>query len=93
MINLRSLLHSVVEKALESPKTTAVTSAFSTAAGLASLQQWVTGIGSTLAVLAGLVGALVLARLNYIRGENEKLRGRILREKAIELGIDLTAED
>lgn len=93
MINLRTVLHDVAQKALESPKTTAAASAFSTAAGLATLQQWVTGVGSTLAVLAGLVGALVLARLNYIKGENEKLRGRILREKAIELGIDLTAED
>lgn len=93
MTNLRSVLHNIAERAVESPKTIAATSAFSTAAGLASLQQWVTGIGSTLAVFAGLIGALALARLNYIRSENEKLRGKILREKAIELGIDLEKED
>lgn len=93
MTNLRSALQSIAERAVESPKTTAAVSAYSTAAGLASIQQWITGIGSTLAVFAGLIGVLVLARLNYIKSENEKIRGRILREKAVELGIDLDAEE
>lgn len=93
MMNLRNELQSVAERLIESPKTTAVVSAYSTAAGMAGLQQWITGIGSMLAVFAGLIGVLVLARLNLIRSENEKIRGRILREKATEMGVDLDAGD
>lgn len=93
MTGLRNALQNIAERASESSKATAAVSAYSTAAGLASIQQWITGIGSTLAVFAGLIGVLVLARLNYIKSENEKIRGRILREKAVELGIDLDAEE
>lgn len=93
MMNLRNELQSVAERVIESPKTTAAVSAYSTAAGMASMQQWITGIGSMLAVFAGLIGVLVLARLNLIRSENEKIRGRILREKATEMGVDLDAGD
>lgn len=82
-------LQSAIERVAESPKTTAIVSAFSTAAGVASFQQWITGIASTLAVFAGLIGVLVLARLNLIKSENEKIRGRMLREKAVEQGINL----
>jgi hypothetical protein len=92
MMSLRSVLHDIADKAAESSKATAVVSAYSTAAGVATLQQWITGIGSTLAVFAGLIGVLILARLNYIKSENEKIRGRILREKATELGIDLSED-
>jgi hypothetical protein len=88
-MNLKSELQDALARAIESPKVAASASAFSTASGVAALQQWVTGAASTLAVFAGLVGVLVLARLNWIKGENERIRGRILREKAAELGIDL----
>lgn len=90
---LQTELHAMVQRVAESPKATATASAFSTAAGLASIQQWLTGWASTLAVFAGLIGVLVLARLNWIKSENEKIRGRILREKAEELGIDLMEDD
>lgn len=92
MMSLRNVLHGIAERAIDSPKVTAAVSAYSTAAGVATIQQWITGIGSTLAVFAGLIGVLVLARLNYIKSENEKIRGRILREKAVELGINLDDE-
>ena len=92
MMNWQNEYQNVVERVAESPKTTAIVSAFSTAAGVASFQQWITGIASTLAVFAGLIGVLVLARLNLIKSENEKIRGRLLREKAEELGINLEEE-
>jgi hypothetical protein len=92
MMNWQSELQSAAERVMESPKTTALVSAYSTAAGLAALQQWITGLGSTLAVFAGLIGVLVLARLNWIKSENEKIRGRLLREKAHEMGVDLLDE-
>jgi len=93
MMNWQSEFQSAVERVLESPKTTAAVSAYSTAAGLAALQQWITGLGSTLAVFAGLIGVLVLARLNWIKSENEKIRGRLLREKAHDMGVDLLEEE
>ena len=89
MMHLRSVLHDMADKAAESFKATAIVSTYSAAAGVATFQQWITGIASTLAVFAGLIGVLVLARLNLIKSENEKIRGRILREKAGELGINL----
>lgn len=92
-MNWQSELQHVATRVAESPKTTAAASAFSTAAGVASFQQWITGLGSTMAVFAGLIGVLVLARLNWIKSRNEEIRGRILREKAVELGIDLEDEE
>lgn len=92
MMNWQNELQHTLQRAIESPKTTAVASTFSTLAGVASIQQWLTGIASTLAVFAGLVGVIVLARLNWVKIENEKIRGRILREKAAELGIALDSD-
>lgn len=86
-------LQSAVDRVVESPKTIAIASTFSTAAGLASFQQWITGFGAGLAVWGGLFGVLVLARLNWIKSENEKIRGRLLREKAQEMGVDLLDEE
>lgn len=93
MMNWQSELQLVAQRVIESPKTTAAASAFSTAAGVATFQQWITGVASTMAVFAGLIGVLVLARLNWIKSRNEEIRGRILREKAVELGIDLEGEE
>lgn len=92
MTSLRNGLQNIAERLLDSPKTTTAISTYSTVAGVASMQQWITGIGSTLAVFAGLIGVLVMARLNLIRSENEKIRGKILREKAIDLGVELDEE-
>jgi len=97
MMNWLNDFHVAIERVVESPKTiaaaTVATSAFSTAAGLASLQQWITGLGASLAVWAGLLGVLVLARLNWIKSENEKIRSRLLKEKAHEMGVDLLGGD
>lgn len=99
MMRLSDELRVVVEKVAESPKTTAAASAFTTVAGVASFQQWLTGLGSQLAIFGGLFGVLVLARLNWLKGETEKERRkfeqerRILqRAKAAEMGIDLDEE-
>lgn len=92
-MNWRNGLQSAFERVVESPKTTAAVSAFSTTAGLASFQQWITGMGASLAVWGGLIGVLVLARLNWIKSENEKIRGRMLRKKADDLGIDLMEDE
>lgn len=93
MMNWLNDFHVAIERVIESPKTTVAASAFSTAVGLASLQQWITGLGASLAVWAGLLGVLVLARLNWIKSENEKIRSRLLKEKAHEMGVDLLGGD
>lgn len=86
-------LKSAAESASESPKATAAVSTFSSLAGVATAAQWLTGIFGALAVLAGIGCSLVLIRLNWIKGENEKIRGRLLREKAAEHGVNLSDED
>lgn len=92
-MNWQNEFQTMAERIVENPKATVAASAFSTAAGLASFQQWITGTGAALAVWGGLIGVLVLARLNWIKSENEKIRGRMLREKAHEMGIDLLEGD
>lgn len=99
MMKMSDELRAVGERLVESPKTTAAASAFTTAAGVASFQQWLTGFGSQLAIYGGLAGVLVLARLNWLKGETEKERRRfeqerriLQRSKAAEMGIDLDKE-
>lgn len=92
-------LRSVGERIAENPKTTAAASVFTTAAGVASFEQWLTGIGSQLAIYGGLFGVMVLARLNWLKGETEKERRKFEQErrllnrmKAKEFGVDLDKE-
>lgn len=96
----QELLQIAAEKAAESPKTAVAVSAYSTLGGLAALLDWVSGALPSLAILAGFIGALVLAWLNWKRGklveiqvENEKLRGRLLREKGHAMGIEIRTDD
>lgn len=82
------------EKILASPKTTAVVSVYSVAAGLSAIVNWFAEALPTLAILAGMLGALVLAYLNWKKikvveaealklkweAENAELKNRELRE-------------
>lgn len=99
-MQLSELSQIAVEKAAESPKTTVLVSAFSTLGGLAKILDWVSGALPTMAILAGFLGALVLAWLNWKRAklvdveiENQKINGRMLREAARAKGIEIRLED
>lgn len=100
IMHLRDVSTSAVERIAESGKTTAAVSFFSTSVGVASFQQWITGMQASVAAFAGVFGVLVLARLNWLRGEsekerrkNERIRGQLLRERAAAAGIEIEDED
>jgi len=82
------------EKLIASPKTTAVVSAYSVAAGLSAFIDWFSDALPKMAIFAGLLGALVLAYLNWKKikvaeaealklkweAENAELKNRQLKE-------------
>lgn len=86
-------LQSLWQSAAESTRLNAVVSAFSSAAGVLTLGQVLTGIAASLAVFAGLGCSLVLIRLNTIKIRNEHLRTAMLRADAKEKGIVLREDD
>jgi hypothetical protein len=95
-----SELQSVLDKIAESPKSTVAASTFSTAAGVATAAQWLTGMAAGLAVFAGLIATIILARLNWLKGEqakqeieNQRLRNQVLRKKAVDLGIEIEDDE
>lgn len=90
----------IAEKVLASPKTSIAVFSYTTLSGIAAALDWISGALPTLAILAGFVGTLTLAwrnwrsgRLSDIQAENEKIRGRLLREKALDMGIELRTDD
>ncbi len=100
MTQLREISQVVADKVIESPKAAGVVSAYATLSGVAGFFDWVQGALPSLAILAGLIGALVLAWANWKRGlllseqvENEKIRGRLMREKVADMGKELRVDD
>lgn len=91
-MNWNSELTTLAERVAESPKTVAVASSFSTAAGLLTVAQVLTGLAAGLAVFAGLACTLVLIRLNLLKIRNEQITLQMLRQKAASSGVDLTEE-
>jgi len=90
-------LQTTLDRIVESPKTTVAASMFSTTAGVAAASQWLTGLAAGLAVFAGLIATIILARLNWIKGEhakleveNQKIRNQLLKKKAHDLGMDIS---
>jgi hypothetical protein len=86
-------LRAMMERASESSKATGAVVTYTTASGTAAMLQWITGIGAAIAVFAGLAATLILARLNWIRGENERIRGDILRKKLQGADIPLDEDE
>lgn len=100
MTQLQEISQIAVVKVVESPKAASAVFAYSTLAGVAAALDWMSGALPSLAILAGLIGALVLAWANWKRGlllseqvANEKIRGRLLRERVAEMGAELRTDD
>lgn len=82
------------ERIIANPKTSAFVSAYSVVAGLSAFIDWFSEALPKMAILAGLLGALILAYLNWKKikvveaearklaweAENAELRNRELRE-------------
>ena len=88
-MNWHNELQTLSEHVAESPKTVAIASSFSTAAGLLTVAQILTGFAAGLAVFAGLACTLVLIRLNLLKIRNEQMTLQLLRKRAAENGVDL----
>jgi hypothetical protein len=88
-MNWQNELQELLARASESPKAIAAVSTFSSAAGVMTAAQILTGFAAGAAVFSGLGCSLVLIRLNIIKIQNEQIKTRMLREKALEAGIDL----
>lgn len=86
-------LQALLQSAAESTRLNAIVSTFSSAAGLLTLGQFLTGIAAGAAVFAGLGCSLVLIRLNMIKIKNEHLKNAMLRARAEENGIELREDD
>lgn len=100
IMRLQSESAEAVRGIAENPKTLVAMSAFSTAAGVGGMMQWLSWGGSILAAFGGLVGVGVLARLNWLKGETEKERRKcekaryaLLSDKAKAAGFELEEDE
>lgn len=97
---LQEISQIALAKVAESPKIAVGVFAYSTLSGIAAMLEWISGTLPSLAILAGFIGAVILGWANYKRGvlhveqaANEKLRGRLLRERVAEMGAELRTDD
>lgn len=103
------ILQITTEKVIANPKTSAFVSAYSVVAGLSAFIDWFAEALPKMAILAGLLGALILAYLNWKKikvveaearklaweAENAELRNRELREAMLRRNpnIEMRKED
>lgn len=103
----REILQIVGEKLIESPKPTLYVSAYAFAVGMTDVIDFFNAAIPKLAVLAGFIGVVILARLNWkktkltdaekllkdLEAENARIENRILREKMRKMGVELRREE
>lgn len=92
-MNLHSEFQHLLQRAAESTGVNTTVSVFSSAAGLLTIGQVLTGLAASAAVFAGLACSLVLIRLNLMKIKNERLKTAMLRARAEDSGIDLRDDD
>lgn len=92
-MNYLSELQGVAQQVVENPKVQLAVAGGTAAAGLISYTDFVHGVLSVSAIVAGLVATGILGHLNLKKCRNEELKNRILRKQAEGLGIDLAIED
>lgn len=86
-------LMSVVEAIASSPKVAAIVQIGTVSMGTAWFAEMLQGTMSILAIGGGVVATLLLIRVHWMTGKKIALENRILRQQAINLGIDLTKEE
>jgi hypothetical protein len=80
-----------IESGMANPKVATVAATYSTSSGLLLLLDQTPKVIGILAALGGLIGMAIVARFNWLRGENERLRGELLRKKL--QGIDVSIDE
>lgn len=97
----------LVEKVMDRSSPTIAVYTYSFFAGLSKAMGWITDALPTLCMLAGFIGAVVLAQLNYKKKQREevekrtaeineeiaKLRLREIREELREMGVETRKGD
>ena len=79
----REMLQIAGEKLIESPKPTVYVSAYTFAVGISSFMDWFSEALPKIAIFAGIVGVLVLARLNHKKGKLTDIE-TLLKDKQLE---------
>lgn len=92
-MSLRDELLDAAEALISSPKLMAGVSAATTSLGLASATELISGVMSSLAILAGIVATFLLGRVHFAKYKNEMVTNKILRRQLIALGGDPDKDD
>lgn len=79
----REMLQIAGERLIESPKPTVYVSAYTFAVGISSFMDWFSEALPKIAIFAGIVGVLVLARLNHKKGKLTDIE-TLLKDKQLE---------
>lgn len=85
---LQSTLHEVASN----PKVATAVSVTTATLGAASFADLIQGFLSCVAIAAGVIATILLARVHWVTGKNRDLENKILRKQAENLGIDLSKE-
>lgn len=78
----REMLQIAGEKLIETPKPTVYVSAYTVAVGISSFMDWFSEALPKIAIFAGIIGVLVLARLNHKKGKLTDLEA-LLRDEQL----------
>jgi hypothetical protein len=92
-MNFRNELLSAAETVASNPKVSAGVSAVTTGLGVASATEWISGPLSSVAILAGIIATVMLARVHWETHKNQVLQNKILRKELIKLGGDPDADE
>ncbi len=79
----KEMLQIAGERLIESPKPTVYVSAYTFAVGISSFMDWFSEALPKIAIFAGIVGVLVLARLNHKKGKLTDIE-TLLKDKQLE---------
>lgn len=74
-------LQSILERVIDSPKTTVLASTAVTSTGIMIASQWVTTVIGWLVALVGVAVTLFLGRAHWLKGNQHELEMELMRQK------------
>lgn len=86
-------LHAAVRQSVENPTVHASWYGGTVISGIATYVSDASNIIGLIASLVGLIGSVILIRIQWTKYENELIRGRMLRRQAASMGIDILSPE